>query len=111
MSDSDYESYYMLVTHLEVLEKDFSKTTNIYQYSLDSSDEVEVAFYQLIYSCNQDDSILLEDLTYFFKKVKNTSLILGFLKKVDVYSLINRKALSIILQNVDYHSGTDSNEC
>lgn len=111
LSESDYESYDMLVTHLEVLEKDSSKTTNIYQYSLDNPDEVEVAFYQLIYSCNQDDSILLEDLTYFFKKVKNTSLILGFLKKVDVYSLINRKALSIILQNVDYHSGTDSNEC
>ena len=108
-----YEEDYLLLDdladYLEQLKEEFGENVDFSHYSLYNPDEVEVAFYELLHARYQDEYKLLRDWQYLFESVKDHTLLLDLLEKVDVYPLTNAKVLALVLQFVERYSDEESN--
>ena len=109
MYEEDYPLLDDLVHYLEQLKEEFGENVDFSHYSLDNPDEVEAAFYELLHARYQDEYKLLRDWQYLFESVKDHTLLLYLLEKVDVYPLTNAKVLALVLQFVERYSDEESN--
>lgn len=109
MYEEDYPLLDDLVHYLEQLKEEFGENVDFSHYSLDGPDEVEAAFYELLHARYQDEYKLLRDWQYLFESVKDHTLLLDLLEKVDVYPLTNAKVLALVLQFVERYSDEESN--
>ena len=107
--EEDYPLLDDLAHYLEQLKEEFGENVDFSHYALDNPDEVEVAFYELLHARYQDEYKLLRDWQYLFKSVKDHTLLLDLLEKVDVYPLTNAKVLALVLQFVERYSDEESN--
>lgn len=109
MFEEDYPLLDDLAHYLEQLKEEFGENVDFSHYSLDDPDEVEAAFYELLHARYQDEYKLLRDWQYLFETVKDHTLLLDLLEKVDVYPLTNAKVLALVLQFVERYSDEESN--
>lgn len=109
MFEEDREQFDDLAEYLKKLKVKLVENVDFDQYSLDNPDEVEVVFYELLNAHYEDDYSLLRDWQFLFESVKDQSLLLSLLEKVDVYPLKNKKVLTLILQFVERSSDEESN--
>lgn len=109
MYEEDYPLLDDLAHYLEQLKEEFGENVDFSHYSLDDPDEVEAAFYELLYARYQDEYKLLRDWQYLFESVKDHTLLLYLLEKVDVYPLTNAKVLALVLQFVERYSDEEAN--
>ena len=109
MFEEDYPLLDDLAHYLEQLKEEFGENVDFSHYSLDDPDEVEAAFYELLHARYQDEYKLLRDWQYLFETVKDYTLLLYLLEKVDVYPLTNAKVLAFVLQFVERYSDGESN--
>ena len=109
MYEEDYPLLDDLAHYLEQLKEEFGENVDFSHYSLDDPDEVEAAFYELLHARYQDEYKLLRDWQYLFETVKDYTLLLYLLEKVDVYPLTNAKVLALVLQFVERYSDEESN--
>ena len=109
MYEEDYPLLDDLAHYLEQLKEEFGENVDFSHYSLDNPDEVEAAFYELLHARYQDEYKLLRDWQYLFESVKDHTLLLYLLEKVDVYPLTNAKVLALVLQFVERYSDEESN--
>ena len=109
MYEEDYPLLDDLAHYLEQLKEEFGENVDFSHYSLDDPDEVEAAFYELLHARYQDEYKLLRDWQYLFETVKDHTLLLDLLEKVDVYPLTNAKVLALVLQFVERYSDEESN--
>ena len=109
MYEEDYPLLDDLVHYLEQLKEEFGENVDFSHYSLDGPDEVEAAFYELLHARYQDEYKLLRDWQYLFESVKDHTLLLDLLEKVDVYPLTNAKVLALVLQFVERYSDEEAN--
>ena len=110
MYEEDYPLLDDLAHYLEQLkEEEFGENVDFSHYSLDDPDEVEAAFYELLYARYQDEYKLLRDWQYLFETIKDHTFLLYLLEKVDVYPLTNAKVLALVLQFVERYSDEESN--
>ncbi len=109
MYEEDYPLLDDLAHYLEQLKEEFGENVDFSHYSLDNPDEVEAAFYELLHARYQDEYKLLRDWQYLFESVKDHTLLLYLLEKVDVYPLTNAKVLALVLQFVECYSDEESN--
>ena len=109
MYEEDYPLLDDLAHYLEQLKEEFGENVDFSHYSLDNPDEVEAAFYELLHARYQDEYKLLRDWQYLFESVKDHTLLLDLLEKVDVYPLTNAKVLALVLQFVERYSDEESN--
>jgi len=109
MFEEDREQFDDLAEYLKKLKVKLGENVDFNQYSLDNPDEVEVVFYELLNAHYEDDYSLLRDWQFLFERVKDQSLLLSLLEKVDVYPLKNKKVLTLILQFVERSSDEESN--
>ena len=107
--EEDYSLLDDLAHYLEQLKEEFGKNVDFSHYSLDDPDEVEAAFYELLHARYQDEYKLLRDWQYLFETVKDHTLLLDLLEKVDVYPLTNAKVLALVLQFVERYSDEEAN--
>ena len=107
--EEDYPLLDDLAHYLEQLKEEFGENVDFSHYSLDDPDEVEAAFYELLHARYQDEYKLLRDWQYLFETVKDYTLLLYLLEKVDVYPLTNAKVLAFVLQFVERYSDGESN--
>jgi len=107
--EEDYPLLDDLADYLEQLKEEFGENVDFSHYSLYNPDEVEVAFYELLHARYQDEYKLLRDWQYLFESVKDHTLLLDLLEKVDVYPLTNAKVLALVLQFVERYSDEESN--
>ena len=107
--EEDYSLLDNLAYYLEQLKEEFGENVDFSHYSLDDPDEVEAAFYELLHARYQDEYKLLRDWKYLFETVKDHTLLLDLLEKVDVYPLTNAKVLALVLQFVERYSDEESN--
>lgn len=98
------DSYEELVAYIEALKEDSNEKVDLQQYSLADSEEVELAFYHLLYAYYSDEYNLLRDWQTLFEQVEDKSILLALLEKIDVYPLTNTKVLSLILPFVENYS-------
>ena len=109
MFEEDYPLLDDLADYLEQLKEEFGENVDFSHYSLDGPDEVEAAFYELLHARYQDEYKLLRDWQYLFETVKDHTLLLDLLEKVDVYPLTNAKVLALVLQFVERYSDEEAN--
>ena len=109
MYEEDYPLLDNLAHYLEQLKEEFGENVDFSHYSLDDPDEVEAAFYELLHARYQDEYKLLRDWQYLFETIKDHTLLLYLLEKVDVYPLTNAKVLALVLQFVERYSDEESN--
>ena len=109
MYEEDYPLLDDLAHYLEQLKEEFGENVDFSHYSLDNPDEVEAAFYELLHARYQDKYKLLRDWQYLFESVKDHTLLLYLLEKVDVYPLTNAKVLALVLQFVERYSDEEAN--
>ena len=107
--EEDYPLLDDLAHYLEQLKEEFGENVDFSHYSLDNPDEVEAAFYELLHARYQDEYKLLRDWQYLFESVKDHTLLLYLLEKVDVYPLTNAKVLALVLQFVERYSDEEAN--
>ena len=107
--EEDYSLLDDLAHYLEQLKEESGENVDFSHYSLDNPDEVEAAFYELLHARYQDEYKLLRDWQYLFESVKDHTLLLYLLEKVDVYPLTNAKVLALVLQFVERYSDEESN--
>lgn len=74
-----------LADYLEEVKEELGENVDFSHYSLDNPDEVEAAFYELLHAHYEDEYKLLRDWQYLFETVKDHTLLLDLLEKVDVY--------------------------
>ena len=108
MYEEDYPLLDDLAHYLEQLKEEFGENVDFSHYSLDNPDEVEAAFYELLHARYQDEYKLLRDWQYLFESVKDHTLLLYLLEKVDVYPLTNAKVLALVLQFVERYSDEEA---
>lgn len=108
MYEEDYPLLDDLAHYLEQLKEEFGENVDFSHYSLDNPDEVEAAFYELLHARYQDEYKLLRDWQYLFESVKDHTLLLYLLEKVDVYPLTNAKVLALVLQFVECYSDEEA---
>ncbi|KEQ46574.1 J domain-containing protein [Streptococcus oralis] len=109
MYEEDYPLLDDLAHYLEQLKEEFGENVDFSHYALDNPDEVEAAFYELLHARYQDEYKLLRDWQYLFETVKDHTLLLYLLEKVDVYPLTNAKVLALVLQFVERYSDEEAN--
>ena len=109
MYEEDYPLLDDLAHYLEQLKEEFGENVDFSHYTLDNPDEVEAAFYELLHAHYEDEYKLLRDWQYLFESVKDHTLLLDLLEKVDVYPLTNAKVLALVLQFVERYSDEESN--
>ena len=109
MYEEDYPLLDDLADYLEQVKEEFGENVDFSHYSLDNPDEVEAAFYELLHARYQDEYKLLRDWQYLFETVKDHTLLLYLIEKVDVYPLTNAKVLALVLQFVERYSDEESN--
>ena len=107
--EEDYPLLNDLADYLEEVKEELGENVDFSHYSLDNPDEVEAAFYELLQARYEDEYQLLRDWQYLFESVKDHTLLLDLLEKVDVYPLTNAKVLAIVLQFVERYSDEESN--
>jgi len=107
--EEDYPLLDDLVHYLEQVKEELGENVDFSHYALDNPDEVEAAFYELLHARYQDEYKLLRDWQYLFETVKDYTLLLYLLEKVDVYPLTNAKVLALVLQFVERYSDEESN--
>lgn len=107
--EEDYSLLDDLADYLEQVKEEFGENVDFSHYSLDNPDEVEAAFYELLHARYQDEYKLLRDWQYLFETVKDHTLLLYLIEKVDVYPLTNAKVLALVLQFVERYSDEESN--
>ena len=108
MYEEDYPLLDDLTHYLEQLKEEFGENVDFSHYALDNPDEVEAAFYELLHARYQDEYKLLRDWQYLFESVKDHTLLLDLLEKVDVYPLTNAKVLALVLQFVERYSDEEA---
>ena len=108
-TNEDQKAYDELLAYFEELQADSEEPFDIHSYNLLNSSEVEEKLYLLLYSPYQDEYKLLRDWQYLFESVKDHTLLLDLLEKVDVYPLTNAKVLALVLQFVERYSDEESN--
>lgn len=104
LNESDKNFHEELVDYIEELKEESNEQFDLNQYSLDDSEEVEIAFYHLLYANYPDEYSLLRDWQFLFKQVEDKSILLALLEEVDVYPLTNIKVLTLILSFVEKYS-------
>lgn len=109
MFEEDYPLSNDLADYLEQVKEKLGENVDFSHYSLDDPDEVEAAFYELLHVHYEDEYKLLRDWQYLFESVKDHTLLLDLLEKVDVYPLTNAKVLALVLQFVEHYSDEESN--
>ena len=109
MREEDKKDYDELVVYLNELNANLYEPFDIHHYNLLNPSEVEEKLYLLLYSPYQDEYKLLRDWQYLFKSVKDHTLLLDLLEKVDVYPLTNAKVLALVFQFVERYSDEESN--
>lgn len=109
MYEEDYPLLDDLVHYLEQVKEELGENVDFSHYALDNPDEVEAAFYELLHARYQDEYKLLRDWQYLFETVKDHTLLLYLLEKVDVYPLTNAKVLALVLQFVERYSDEEAN--
>lgn len=107
--EEDYPLLNDLAHYLEQVKEELGENVDFSHYALDNPDEVEAAFYELLHARYQDEYKLLRDWQYLFESVKDHTLLLDLLEKVDVYPLTNAKVLALVLQFVERYSDEESN--
>ncbi|MBZ2095984.1 J domain-containing protein [Streptococcus oralis] len=107
--EEDYPLLNDLADYLEEVKEELGENVDFSHYSLDNPDEVEAAFYELLHARYEDEYKLLRDWQYLFESVKDHTLLLDLLEKVDVYPLTNVKVLALVLQFVERYSDKESN--
>ncbi|WP_288203297.1 J domain-containing protein [uncultured Streptococcus sp.] len=108
MFEEDYPLLNDLADYLEEVKEELGENVDFNHYSLDNPEEVEVAFYELLHAHYQDEYKLLRDWQYLFESVKDHTLLLDLLEKVDVYPLTNAKVLVLVLQFVERYSDEEA---
>lgn len=109
VGEEEQKAYDELLAYFEELQADSEEPFDIHSYNLLNSSEVEEKLYLLLYSPYQDEYKLLRDWQYLFESVKDHTLLLDLLEKVDVYPLTNAKVLALVFQFVDRYSDEESN--
>ncbi len=109
VGEEEQKAYDELLAYFEELQADSEEPFDIHSYNLLNPSEVEEKLYLLLYSPYQDEYKLLRDWQYLFESVKDHTLLLDLLEKVDVYPLTNAKVLALVLQFVDRYSDEESN--
>ena len=109
MREEDKKAYDELVVYLDELNANTDEPFDIHRYNLLDPSEVEEKLYLLVYSPYQDEYKLLRDWQYLFESVKDHTLLLDLLEKVDVYPLTNAKVLALVIQFVERYSDEESN--
>ena len=109
VGEEEQKAYDELLAYFEELQADSEEPFDIHSYNLLNSSEVEEKLYLLLYSPYQDEYKLLRDWQYLFESVKDHTLLLDLLEKVDVYPLTNAKVLALVLQFVERYSDEESN--
>ena len=109
MREEDKKDYDELVVYLNELNANLYEPFDIHHYNLLNPSEVEEKLYLLLYSPYQDEYKLLRDWQYLFESVKDHTLLLDLLEKVDVYPLTNAKVLALVFQFVERYSDEESN--
>lgn len=109
MYEEDYPLLDDLADYLEQVKEELGENVDFSHYALDNPDEVEAAFYELLHAQYEDEYKLLRDWQYLFESVKDHTLLLDLLEKVDVYPLTNAKLLALVLQFVERYSDEESN--
>lgn len=107
--EEDYPLLNDLADYLDEVKGELGENVDFSHYSLDNPDEVEAAFYELLHARYEDEYKLLRDWQYLFESVKDHTLLLDLLEKVDVYPLTNAKVLALVLQFVERYSDEESN--
>ena len=107
--EEDYPLLDDLADYIEQVKEELGENVDFSHYALDNPDEVEAAFYELLHARYQDEYKLLRDWQYLFETVKDYTLLLYLLEKVDVYPLTNAKVLALVLQFVERYSDEESN--
>ena len=106
--EEDYSLLDDLADYLEQVKEKLGENVDFSHYSIDNPDEVEAAFYELLHARYQDEYKLLRDWQYLFESVKDHTLLLYLLEKVDVYPLTNAKVLALVLQFVERYSDEEA---
>ncbi|MCY7080885.1 J domain-containing protein [Streptococcus oralis] len=109
VGEEEQKAYDELLAYFEELQADSEEPFDIHSYNLLNSSEVEEKLYLLLYSPYQDEYKLLRDWQYLFESVKDHTLLLDLLEKVDVYPLTNAKVLALVLQFVERYSDEEPN--
>lgn len=109
MYEEDYPLLDDLADYIEQVKEELGENVDFSHYALDNPDEVEAAFYELLHARYQDEYKLLRDWQYLFESVKDHTLLLDLLEKVDVYPLTNAKVLALVLQFVERYSDEEAN--
>ena len=109
IGEEEQKAYDELLAYFEELQADSEEPFDIHSYNLLNPSEVEEKLYLLLYSPYQDEYKLLRDWQSLFESVKDHTLLLDLLEKVDVYPLTNAKVLALVLQFVERYSDEESN--
>lgn len=109
IGEEEQKAYDELLAYFEELQADSEEPFDIHSYNLLNPSEVEEKLYLLLYSPYQDEYKLLRDWQYLFESVKDHTLLLDLLEKVDVYPLTNAKVLALVFQFVERYSDEESN--
>ena len=104
LDESDEDSYEELVAYIEAIKEESNEKVDLQQFSLEDSEEVEIAFCHLLYAYYSDEYSLLRDWQFLFEQVEDKSILLALLDEVDVYPLTNIKVLTLILSFVENYS-------
>ena len=107
--EEDYPLLNDLADYLDEVKGELGENVDFSHYSLDNQDEVEAAFYELLHAHYEDEYKLLRDWQYLFESVKDHTLLLDLLEKVDVYPLTDAKVLALVFQFVERYSDEESN--
>ena len=109
VGEEEQKAYDELLAYFEEIKADADEPFDIHRYNLLNPSEVEEKLYLLLYSPYEDEYKLLRDWQYLFESVKDHTLLLDLLEKVDVYPLTNAKVLALVLQFVECYSDEESN--
>ena len=109
VGEEEQKAYDELLAYFEEIKADADEPFDIHRYNLLNLSEVEKALYLLVYTPYQDEYKLLRDWHYLFESVKDHTLLLYLLEKVDVYPLTNAKVLALVLQFVERYSDEEAN--
>ena len=109
VGEEEQKAYDELLAYFEEIKVDADEPFDIHRYNLLNPSEVEEKLYLLLYSPYEDEYKLLRDWQYLFESVKDHTLLLNLLEKVDVYPLTNAKVLALVLQFVERYSDEETN--
>lgn len=108
VGEEEQKAYDELLAYFEEIKADADEPFDIHRYNLLNPSEVEEKLYLLLYSPYEDEYKLLRDWQYLFESVKDHTLLLDLLEKVDVYPLTNAKVLALVLQFVERYSDEEA---